>query len=265
MKNEVNHTLGVKKNSLYYLLIVSIILSLTCAPVVSYAMPEPVPATQTDKQKAAAAKKKEAEKKKKEAEKAKAAKEKQKAAAAKKKETEKKKAEAEKKRAQQAKATEQKKAEAEKQRAQQAKVNEQKKAEAEKQRAQQAKANEQKKAEAAKAQAKAQEQREKEVAERAACRLRSALVHDGHGLRRRRLCRRAGRRVVYGRCAVGGLEADHQRHECGDVLSGRHLHPRPDGHVPLARQLRQAGARQYAVYGCAEGRLLPQRGALGGQ
>ena len=79
MKNEVNHTLGVKKNSLYYLLIVSIILSLTCAPVVSYAMPEPVPATQTDKQKAAAAKKKEAEKKKKEAEKAKAAKEKQKA------------------------------------------------------------------------------------------------------------------------------------------------------------------------------------------
>ena len=167
MKNEVNHTLGVKKNSLYYLLIVSFILSLTCAPVVSYAMPEPVPATQTDKQKAAAAKKKETEKKKKEAEKAKAAKEKQKAAAAKKKETEKKKAEAEKKRAQQAKATEQKKAEAEKQRAQQAKVNEQKKAEAEKQRAQQAKANEQKKAEAAKAQAKAQEQREKEAAERA--------------------------------------------------------------------------------------------------
>ena len=117
--------------------------------MVSYAMPEPVPATQTDKQKAAAAKKKEAEKKKKAAEKAKAAKEKQKAADAKKKEAEKK------------------KAAAEKQRAQQAKANEKKKEEAEKQRAQQAKANEQKKAEAAKAQAKAQEQREKEAAERA--------------------------------------------------------------------------------------------------
>ena len=173
------------KNNFYYILIASIILSLTCAPAVSYAMPEPVPAAQTDKQKAAAAKKKEAEKKKKEAEKAKAAKEKQKAAEAKKKEAEKKKAAAEKQRAQQAKATEQKKAEAEKQREQQAKANEKKKAEAEKQREQQAKANEKKKAEAekqreqqakanekkkaeaAKAQAKAQEQRDKEAAERA--------------------------------------------------------------------------------------------------
>ena len=166
------------KNSFYYILIASIILSLNCAPVVSYAMPEPVPATQTDKQKEAATKKKEAEKKKKAAEKAKAAKAKEKEKAAKAKETEKakaaaakanekKKAEAEKQRAQQAKANEQKKADAEKQRAQQAKANEQKKAEAEKQRAQQAKANEQKKAEAAKAQAKAQEQREKEAAERA--------------------------------------------------------------------------------------------------
>ena len=144
----------------YYILIASIVLSLTCAPMVSYAMPEPVPATQTDKQKAAAAKKKEAEKKKREAEKAKAAKAKEKEKAAKAKETEKAKAAA-------AKANEKKKAEAEKQRAQQAKANEQKKAEAEKQRAQQAKANEQKKAEAAKAQAKAQEQREKEAAERA--------------------------------------------------------------------------------------------------
>ena len=167
MKNEVYRASWAKKNNFYYILITSIILSLTCAPVVSYAMPEPVTATQPDKQKAAAAKKKEAEKKKKEAEKAKAAKEKQKAADAKKKEAEKKKAEAEKQRAQQAKANEQKKAEVEKQRAQQAKANEQKKAEAEKQRAQQAKANEQKKAEAAKAQAKAQEQREKEAAERA--------------------------------------------------------------------------------------------------
>ena len=148
------------KNSFYYILIASIVLSLTCAPVVSYAMPEPVPATQTDKQKAAAAKKKEAEKKKKAAEKAKAAKAKEKEKAAKAKETEKAKAAA-------AKANEKKKAEAEKQRAQQAKANEQKKAEAEKQRAQQAKANEQKKAEAAKAQAKAQEQRDKDAAERA--------------------------------------------------------------------------------------------------
>jgi outer membrane protein OmpA-like peptidoglycan-associated protein len=105
-------------------------------------MPEPAPATQTDKQKAAEAKKKEAEKKKKEAEKAKAAKEKAKAAEAKKKEAEKKKAAA-------------------------AKANEQKKAAAEKQRAQQAKANEEKRAEAAKAQAKAQAQRDKEAAERA--------------------------------------------------------------------------------------------------
>lgn len=124
----------------YYILIASIVLSITCAPVLTYAMP--VPATQTDKKKAAEAKKKEAEKKKKEAEKAKAAKEKQKAAEAKKKEAEKKKAKAEKQRAQQAKANEQKREEA-------------------------AKASEQKKAEAAKANAKAQAQREKEAAERA--------------------------------------------------------------------------------------------------
>jgi len=130
------------KNSFYYILITSIVLSLTCAPIVSYAMPEPVPATQTDKQKAAAAKKKEAEKKKKAVEKAKAAKAKEKEKAAKAKETEKAKAAA-------------------------AKANEKKKAEADKQRAQQAKATEQKKAEAAKAQAKAQEQRDKDAAERA--------------------------------------------------------------------------------------------------
>ena len=63
------------------ILIASVVLSLTCAPAVTNAMPAPVPAAQTDKKKAAEAKKKEAEKKKKEAEKAKAAKEKAKAAA----------------------------------------------------------------------------------------------------------------------------------------------------------------------------------------
>ena len=130
------------KNVFRNILIASVVLSLTCAPAVTNAMPAPVPAAQTDKKKAAEAKKKEAEKKKKEAEKAKAAKEKAKAAEAKKKEAEKKKAAA-------------------------AKANEQKKAEAEKQRAAAAKANEQKRAEAAKAAAKAQAQREKEAAERA--------------------------------------------------------------------------------------------------
>ncbi len=130
------------KNVFRNILIASVVLSLTCAPAVTNAMPAPVPATQTDKKKAAEAKKKEAEKKKKEAEKAKAAKEKAKAAEAKKKEAEKKKAAA-------------------------AKANEQKKAEAEKQRAAAAKANEQKREEAAKAAAKAQAQREKEAAERA--------------------------------------------------------------------------------------------------
>ncbi len=80
------------RNLFQNILIVSVILSLSCAPVVVNAMPEPVPATQTDKQKAAAQKKKEAEKRKKAAEKAKAQKEKQKAAADKKKEADKKKA-----------------------------------------------------------------------------------------------------------------------------------------------------------------------------
>ena len=130
------------KKLLNSLLIASVILSLTCAPIAAYAMPEPAPATQTDKQKAAEAKKKEAEKRKKEAEKAKAAKEKQKAAEAKKKEAEKKKAAA-------------------------AKANEQKKAEADKKRAAAAKATEQKREEAAKAAAKAQAIRDKEAAERA--------------------------------------------------------------------------------------------------
>lgn len=78
------------KNVFRNILIASVILSLTAAPVAMYAMPEPVPATQTDKQRAAAQKKKEAEKRKKEQEKAKAQREKQKASEAKKREAEKK-------------------------------------------------------------------------------------------------------------------------------------------------------------------------------
>jgi len=139
------------KNLMHYILVASVVLSLTCAPIVSYAMPEPAPAGQTDKQKAAAAKAKEAEKKKKEAEKAKAAKA---------KEAEKKKKEAEKAKAAKAK-------EAEKAKADKAKEAEKKKAETEKQREQQAKANEKKREEAAKEAAKAQAQRDKEAAERA--------------------------------------------------------------------------------------------------
>ena len=78
------------KNLFQNILIASVILSLNAAPVAMYAMPEPVPATQTDKQRAAAQKKKEAEKRKKEQEKAKAQREKQKASEAKKREAEKK-------------------------------------------------------------------------------------------------------------------------------------------------------------------------------
>ena len=103
------------KNVVRNILIASVVLSLTCAPIVTYAMPEPAPATQTDKQKAAAQKKKEAEKRKKEAEKAKAAKEKQKAADAKKREAEKKKAE-------QAKANQKAQAERDKAAAERAKI-----------------------------------------------------------------------------------------------------------------------------------------------
>ncbi|MBQ3672894.1 MAG: OmpA family protein [Paludibacteraceae bacterium] len=106
------------------ILICSVVLSLNCEPIIAAAMPEPTPATQTDKQKAAAAKKKEAERKKKEAEKkkkdaerAKAAKEKQKAADARKKETEKKRADA-------AKENEKKQAERDKAAAERAKVAE---------------------------------------------------------------------------------------------------------------------------------------------
>ena len=82
------------KSLLRNILILSVVLSLNAAPVALYAMPEPVPAGQTDKQKAAAKKKKEQEKAKaqKAKEKEKAAREKAKAAAAKKKEADKKKA-----------------------------------------------------------------------------------------------------------------------------------------------------------------------------
>lgn len=73
------------------ILIASVVLSLNAAPIAAYAMPEPAPATQTDKQRAAAQKKKEAEKRKKEQEKIKAQREKQKAAEAKKREAEKRK------------------------------------------------------------------------------------------------------------------------------------------------------------------------------
>ena len=82
------------RNLLHTILIASVVLSLSCAPVIGYAMPEPVPAGQTDKQKAAEKKKREQEKAKaqKAKEKEKAQREKQKAAAAKKKEADKKKA-----------------------------------------------------------------------------------------------------------------------------------------------------------------------------
>ena len=77
------------RNLLRNILILSVVLSLNAAPIALYAMPEPVPAGQTDKQKAAAKKKKEQEKAKaqkaKEKAKAQKAKEKEKAAAAKEK------------------------------------------------------------------------------------------------------------------------------------------------------------------------------------
>ena len=113
------------------ILIASVVLSLNAAPIAVYAMPEPVPATQTDKQKAAEKKKKEQEKikaqKAKEAAKAKAAKEKEKAKAAKAK----------------AKAAEAKKKEAEKKQAAQAKANEAAAAQREKAAEERAKAAEQ--------------------------------------------------------------------------------------------------------------------------
>jgi len=121
------------RNIIYNILIASVILSLNCAPVMAAAMPEPVPATQTDKQKAAAAKKKEAEKKKKAAEKAKAAKAKEKEKAAKAKEAEKRKAEAakanEKKREEAAKTAAKAQAQRDKEAAERAKIAQQREAE----------------------------------------------------------------------------------------------------------------------------------------
>ena len=117
------------KSLFHNILIASVILSLNAAPIAVYAMPEPVPATQTDKQKAAAQKKKEAEKAKaakaKEKEKAAKAKAKQKAAAEKAKAADAKKREAEKAKAVSAKENEKKQAEREKAAAERAKVAEQ--------------------------------------------------------------------------------------------------------------------------------------------
>ena len=103
------------RNVFQHILIASLILSLNAAPMAVYAMPEPVPATQTDRQKAAAQKQKEAEKRKKEQAKLKAQREKQKAAEAKKREAEKKKAAA-------AKANAQKQAERQKEADERAKI-----------------------------------------------------------------------------------------------------------------------------------------------
>ena len=108
------------RNIFRNILIASVVLSLNAAPLAVYAMPEPVPAGQTDKEKAkakaAANKKKEAEKKKKAAEKAKAA-------AAKQKEADKKKKESEKEKAAKQKESAKKQAEKEKAAAERAKVN----------------------------------------------------------------------------------------------------------------------------------------------
>ncbi len=129
------------------ILIASVVLSLNAAPIAVYAMPEPVPATQTDKQKAAAQKKKDAERRKKEQEKAKAAREKQKAADAKKREAEKKKAAAAKaaadKKAEQQKAAAKVQAEREKAAAERAKQAEER-AEAQAKKEAEAKAKEEK-------------------------------------------------------------------------------------------------------------------------
>ena len=140
------------RNIFRNILIASVVLGLNAAPIAVYAMPEPVPATQTDKQKAAEKKKKEQEKAKaqkaKEAAKAKAAKEKEKAKAAKAKE----------------KAAESKKKEAAKKQAEQAKANEKAAAEREKAAEERAKVAEQR---AKVAEQRAEEQAKKEAAEKA--------------------------------------------------------------------------------------------------
>lgn len=127
------------KSLLRNILILSVVLSLNAAPIALYAMPEPVPAGQTDKQKAAEKKKKEQEKAKaqKAKEKEKAAREKQKAAAAKKKEADKKKADAakenQKKQAERDKAAEERAKAADKRAEEQAKKEAETKAKEEKQ------------------------------------------------------------------------------------------------------------------------------------
>jgi len=123
------------KNLFQHILIISLVLGLTATPVIVNAMPEPAPATQTDKQKAAAQKAKEKEKaaKQKEKEKAQKAKEKEKAAK-------------EKERAKAAAAKEKEKAKADK---------EKEKAAAEKQKAAEERAKIQAEREAAKAQKEA--------------------------------------------------------------------------------------------------------------
>ena len=124
------------KNIFRNILIASVALSLNCAPIVAYAMPEPAPAGQNDKSKAAAQKKKEAEKRKKEAAKAKAQREKQKAAEAKRREADKKKAAA-------AKENAKKQAERDKAAAERAKAAEER-AEAQAKKAEEQKAKEEK-------------------------------------------------------------------------------------------------------------------------
>ena len=135
------------KTLLHNILIVSVVLSLNCAPVVAAAMPEPVPAGQTDKQKAA-------EKKKKEQEKAKAAKAKEKEKAAKAKEKEKAAKEKEKAKA----AKDKEKAAADRQ-----KANEKAQAQREKEAAERAKIAEERQEAAAKKEAAAKEKEEKEL------------------------------------------------------------------------------------------------------
>jgi len=135
------------KRYIHYILIASVVLSLNCAPVVAAAMPEPVPAGQTDKQKAA-------EKKKKEQEKAKAAKAKEKEKAAKAKEKEKAAKEKEKAKA----AKEKEKAAAERE-----KANEKAQAQREKEAAERAKIAAERQEAAAKREAEAKEKEEKAI------------------------------------------------------------------------------------------------------
>ena len=130
------------KNVFQHILIISLVLGLTATPVVVNAMPEPVPATQTDKQKAAAQKQKEKEKAAKQKEKEKAQKAKEKA-----------KAEKEKEKAKAAAAKEKEKAKADK---------EKEKAEKEKQKAAEQRAQEAAEREAEKARKEAQAQAEQE-------------------------------------------------------------------------------------------------------